>query len=379
MPYARPTLTQLRQQTAGDINAALPGSDALLRYSNLGILSEVMAGLASGHYGYLDWLAQQMVPFTATGEYLEGWAALKGVVRKGATAASGQATFQGTAGAVLAKGTAVSRSDRALFVVSADAAVVGGAATAQLQAVTPGIDGNGLPGLTMTLVTGVTGIAATGAASTAFIGGAEAESDDDLRARMLVAYRTQPQGGARDDYVRWALQVPGVTRAWCVPGGMGAGSVVVLFMMDGVRSGADGFPQGASGVAADEPRGIAATGDQLTVANALSPLRPATAIVYAAAPGANVIGLTIVGLTGASADTRTAISKAVKDALFVGSQPGGITNLSAIETAIAGVPGTAGFVITGVTATAGTVTPGTTGNVQSNAGALPKLGVITYA
>ena len=35
MPYSRPTLTQLRNQAAQDLAAALPGTDALLRFANL--------------------------------------------------------------------------------------------------------------------------------------------------------------------------------------------------------------------------------------------------------------------------------------------------------------------------------------------------------
>ena len=38
--------------------------------------------------------------------------------------------------------------------------------------------------------------------------------------------------GDNDDYVAWATEVPGVTRAWCSPNGMGAGTVVVRFVRD---------------------------------------------------------------------------------------------------------------------------------------------------
>ena len=47
MPYPRPTLTALRQQVKTDIVSGLPpGATALLRYSNLGILGDALAGLA---------------------------------------------------------------------------------------------------------------------------------------------------------------------------------------------------------------------------------------------------------------------------------------------------------------------------------------------
>jgi uncharacterized phage protein gp47/JayE len=75
MPFSRPTLTQLIQQTAADIASAVPGADALLRFSNLGIVAKMFSGLAYLHYGYQDWIAKEAVPFTATDEFLEGWAA----------------------------------------------------------------------------------------------------------------------------------------------------------------------------------------------------------------------------------------------------------------------------------------------------------------
>ena len=56
-----------------------------------------------------------------------------------------------------------------------------------------------------------------------------------------------------------------------------------------------------------------------------------------------------------------------------------MTNMSAIEAAIAAVNGSAGFVITNVDASAGTVTPGAAGNIVSNAGCLPALASITWA
>jgi hypothetical protein len=54
MPFQRPTLTDLKSEAAADVSAALPGSDPLLRFSNLAIMAKVQAGLANGHYGYLD-------------------------------------------------------------------------------------------------------------------------------------------------------------------------------------------------------------------------------------------------------------------------------------------------------------------------------------
>jgi uncharacterized phage protein gp47/JayE len=378
MPFDRPTLTQLRQQIAADIGASLPGADALLRYSNLGIIGDVQAGALSGLYGYLDWIAREGVPFTATEEFLEGWAALKGVTRKPAVAAAGFATFTGASGAVIAAGSPVSGSGGANYTVTADTPVSGGSALVPLVATSLGVAGNIAAGAAVTLSIAIVGVNSTGLAAGPISGGTDVEDDASLRSRMLATYAAPPQGGAASDYATWARDVPGVTRAWAVGNALGAGTVSVYFMMDVIEAAHGGFPQGTNGVSASETRDAPASGDQLLVADALYPVQPVTALVYALAPTANVIGLTIAGIAGASTATRAAIAAAFASALSLDASPGGVTRLSTIETAIGGIAAAAGFVITAITASAGTVTTGATGNISSNPGALSAPGAISF-
>ena len=63
------------------------------------------------------------------------------------------------------------------------------------------------------------------------------------------------------------------TRAWCLPNGMGTGTVALYTMLDNANAQWGGFPQGSNGVATLELRDAAAQGDQLTVANAIYPQR----------------------------------------------------------------------------------------------------------
>lgn len=380
MTFVRPTLEELRRQTQTDLQSALPGADALLRYSNLAILANILAGLSAGHYGYLDYIARQATPFTSTGEMLEGWAGLKGVTRKPATPATGTVTFTGTVGTTIPVGTSVLRGDGYAFTTTAEATVQAtGRAAAPIAAIVAGAAGNSGAGTAFSLASGVAGIAAAGAAPAAITGGGQVETDDSLRSRMLLAYASPPQGGSASDYRQWALAVPGVTRAWVQAGGMGPSTIVLYFMMDEAQAGRGGYPAGTNGVAAAEPRDGAATGDQLTVANAIFLKQPVTPIVYAVAPRANTLSFTIAGMSGASATLKAAVAAAITAALLGSAIPGGVTNISAIEAAIAAVNGSAGFVITNIAASAGAVTPGNAGNITSNAGCLPALGGITWA
>jgi uncharacterized phage protein gp47/JayE len=380
MPYDRPNLGALRDQAQDDINAALPGVDARLRYSNEAVIAEVLAGLANGHYGYLDWIALNAVPFTATGEFLEGWAALKKVYRKPASYATGSAEFPATADANIPSGTVIARSDGATYTTTADADEASGTITVELRADVAGVDGNADDSTAMQLLAGVSGVTGAGSASGAITGGADVETDADLRTRMLQRYAAPPQGGAVTDYPGWALEVPGVTRAWLKRNAMGPGSLAILFMMDDAQAAHDGFPQGTDGCSTYEPRATPATGDQLTVANYIFPLQSTIALVYAVAPIPNALTITVAGLTGASDALKTAISTACAAALRGAGVPGGITYLSVLEAAIAAVPGSTGFVITNIACSAGSIIGGgAAGNVQSADGALATIDELIFS
>lgn len=369
MPYARPTLSGLQETVASDIAASLKGSDALLRFSNLGITGRAQAGLANMHYGYLDWIAKQAVPFTCTDEFLEGWAALKGVFRLPPTSAAGVVTLNGAAGKSIPKGAGLARSDGVAFIATSAAVVAAdGTVSVPVSAVADpaglaGAFGNTPVGAAMTLSQSIAGIQSTGAVSVEIKGGADLEGSDNLRSRMLAAYQQAPQGGGQTDYESWAKAVSGVTRAWCVANGFGLGTVVIFAMFDDVRAATGGFPLGTDGVAAAEKRGIAANGDQLAVANALYGVQAAVGLVYAAAPIARPVDLTIQGLP---ATLQAAVTAAVAGTLLTQGRPGGTIPFGALWSAIA----------TAVNGNAFTVTP--TADIVCDFGQLPVVGAISF-
>lgn len=376
MPYQRPTLSQLRANVAAAINAELPGADALLRFSNLKVLGAVQAGLSHEHYGYLDWVARQTNPFTATGEYLEAWGALKKIYRKAAIQASGQVTFPCAAATdAIPVGTLVVRSDGVNYIVTATAdpvAATGGTQpyqitlTAQAEKDPSGLTGafgDCASGTQFTLGQTIAGVTSSGT-SGLITGGADLETEDDYRTRVLQVYQNTPQGGAAEDYVTWALEVAGVTRAWCDPLYNGAGTVGVYFMMDDVESAHQGVPQGTNGVATSETRDTVATGDQLTVANYIYPLRPVTALVYSLAPTLSAINFTIKGVAAAN---QAAVQAALSSLITGLGSVGGTIELAALWTACRIADPPDDLII---------VTP--SADVTVAAGQLPVLGAITW-
>ena len=378
MPYPHPTLTELRTQAQQDVLGDPSIAGPFLRVSNTRVIARNNADFTALEYGYLDYIALQCTPFTATDEYLEAWAALKGVFRKPATAAELQAQFPGTvgSGAEIPEGSSVFAADGQEYTVENGAAVdnTTGFARVTIEATTEGAASNQDTGTICALGTAIPGILANGVIVSTVTAGADVESDDDLRSRMLQAYANPPQGGARSDYVTWALEVPGVTRAWCAPNGMGPGTVSVFFMMDEANAADGGFPQGTNGVSQFEPRDAPATGNQLEVADYIFPLRPVTALVYAVAPTPQAVPFTISGVPVAM---QPQVTVAIADALLRLATPGGVTlddnsqggvvQINDIWAAIEAVPDSGDYIVVAPTV-----------DIVTGPGKLAVLGIITW-
>ncbi|MFT8785467.1 baseplate J/gp47 family protein [Gluconobacter oxydans] len=325
MAFSRPTLTDLRQQALQDIqNGGISGVNALLRFSVLYVLAMVLAGLAHLHYGYLDWISKQAVPWTATGIYLEAWGALKGIVRKPATASSGSVSFPISGSAVVPAGTAIQITGGLSVISTADSTISGSTAVVPCTAQSTGAAGNISAGASAALGSPVPGVQTVGTVSDAFTGGADIEQDEDLRSRILEAFEEGGENGNEEDYVKWAKEVSGVTRAWVNPLGYGAGTVVVYIMLDNAQSANNGFPQGTDGAASTESRYVTATGDQLTVANALMPKRSVTALVIVCSPIPQPVDFVINSLGSENTDdNQVLIEAALRDMFRRLSGPGG--------------------------------------------------------
>lgn len=353
MPFARPPLTALRQQGLQDILASDivdpttgASGNGLLQKSVLGVLSWVVAGLTYLLYGYLDWISRNSTPWGATGEFAAAWGALVNEFQFDATPAGAPAiAWTGADPTPIPAGTELQRLDGIQYVTTADATISGGTTNLAIQAVAAGSAGNAPTGTLLRLVTPLAGISPQATTTVPITGGTDVETIDDFKVRYLAKYAAPPQGGDQQDYVVWARDVPGVTRAWCVPNGMGAGTVFVYVMFDEAEAAFGGFPQGTTGVATDEPRDVAATGDQLAVANSIFPKQPVTALVYVGGPVAAPTNFTVDELgAGNTAPNRAAITAAL-DGMFLqnADAQGGTIYPNRWEEAIAAIPGLTQF------------------------------------
>jgi uncharacterized phage protein gp47/JayE len=326
-----------------------------------------MAGLAYSVYGYADWIARMGVPFTAADEYLYAWAALIGIHPNPATAATGTASFTGNPGTALPSGTPLARQDGTQYETTGNDVVVdpSGNVTAPIAATVEGAFTNCDAGTMISFAAPVPGINSPGITGI-ITGGADIETNDALRTRMLFKYAQPPQGGATADYIEWALAVPGCTRAWVLSQGAGPGSVVVYPMFDDANAAEGGFPQGTDGCATDETRGPTAAGDQLTVANAIYPNQPVTAVVYVSAPVPYPIDVELDGLQPNTTELQQQIIASLNDIFLMVGQVGGVIWPSDLYEAILATPGIDHFTMAEPSAA-----------IQAPQGALPILGSFT--
>lgn len=380
MPYNRPTLSELRARNLAAIESELKGVGAPLRFSNLSILGTADAGLAYLHYGYLDWIARQSVPWSATDENLAGWAALKSVTQKAAHAGTNtSANFTGTPEKTVPAGTVLNRGDGYQYTTDAEI-VIGssGTGTGGITAVLPdpnddptggGAAGNTSAGTQLSLDTSISGVDSVVTLAMAITDGSDIESEDAFRSRMLLAYQNTPQGGNDDDYEGWALEVSGVTRAWTARRLLGAGTVGVYIMTDGTDTSNNGFPVGTDGISELENwSAVKATGDQGRVADYIYPRQPVTALVYVCSPIKKTINFIIDGISTADSTTTAAISAAIDGVFFESGDPtGGKVLLSDLVIALSNVSGTSGFILTSPSA-----------NIITATGELPVRGTVTY-
>ncbi len=318
MPLSRPALTALRQRVLADVVAAVPGADGLLRHSALGALADAQAGLAHLIYGHIGNAVQQFLPDAAITVYLDRWADLYGTSRKPATRAAGPVTVTGTTGAEVPAGTVLQTADQVQVRVATGATLAAGTATVAVEAVALGAAGNAGAGTALSFVALLPGVdAAATVAAGGLAGGAETETDDALRARLLARLRLTPQGGAPRDWLAWALAVPGVTRAWLYPRELGEGTVTLRCMMDQVRAAWSGIPQGGGAPAY--------SGDLAMIHAAIDPLRPVCGLGwFVAAPVAVPLDITIAGLSPDTPAVRAAVAAELADLLFRAAVPAGM-------------------------------------------------------
>jgi uncharacterized phage protein gp47/JayE len=314
----------MASQVAGASGVGLSPMDIEIARSNVQALAVVQGLGIHGAYRYLrDFIARQAVPIWSVDEFLDGWLTTYGMARKEPQASTGAVAGTGVNGATLPTGTLLQSAAGGLYAVTADAVVAGGVVSASLLAMVAGADGNLAVGATLTLVSPVAGIDASFTVGVAGVGGGtDLESDAEAVYRLQQRLSNEPMGGAPGDYARWALEVPGITRAWGIRNPAGPTSAGVVIMAD-----------------ANAPYGLPTTGQRDQVAAYIGdPDRGPPDELFVIIPTAVPVNFNIT-LNPNSSANQTAVAAALKDLFFRESAPGGKIPHTHVIEAISSIAG----------------------------------------
>lgn len=180
-----------------------------------------------------EWVTRQAFPQTASGAYLDSHAQLRGLERKQAVAARGIVRF--TAGEAaqtpreIPAGTVCMTAGLVRFETAEAAVLPAGElwVDVPVQALTAGTAGNVAAGAILTMAVAPVGIVQC-INPAPCTGGADAETDEGLRQRVLDTFRRLPNGANAAFYEQEALSFDQVAAAAVVPRPRGTGSVDVV-------------------------------------------------------------------------------------------------------------------------------------------------------
>jgi uncharacterized phage protein gp47/JayE len=321
MPILRPTLTELIDRTTQDMLAGLALAEPLRRNDAV-VYASVLAATAHSLYGFAQWMGKQLFAHSADSEYLEQHAHYRlGFGRQPAICAHGQIIVQGTPGSSIAQNTQLQRADGAIFLTTEACITEAEPQLLSVIALNPGAVGNTLRDTHLQFISPIAGVSSTAKASPEGLnGGRDSETDASLRQRVLDAQAAWPLYGKKGDYVIWAKQVSGVTRAWEIAHDGAIQRLTLLIVCDGKNP-----------IAPDQ-RTIA------RVQSHLEQVKPLRAEVIVATPKFVPIHYRI-RLSPASAEAKATVEAELRDLLVRQAKPGGTMLLSHQRQAISNAAG----------------------------------------
>jgi len=188
-------------------------------------------------YVYADWLRRMAFPQTAEGEYLDRHAEVRGLRRETPAKAVGSIEFLLSAplsqDVIVPRGTVCLTATGLRFETTEEGLIPAGrtSCTVAAAAAEPGSAYNVPPGAIIYMALPPVGVAAC-RNSAAFSGGADRESDEELRARILSSYRRLPNGANAAFYEQEALSIPGVAAVKLFPRIRGIGTLDIVLASD---------------------------------------------------------------------------------------------------------------------------------------------------
>lgn len=307
-------LPELIQRLTRDLKP--PGS-LDLRRSDVEVYARAFGAAIYSLQGYLDWIYQQHFPDTCNEVMLLRYAqAYLKSGRHPAVAAHGFIEIKGSPQTEIASGTIWQSDDGRRYRTTETKRIIDQSIDVPVTAEELGLVGDLNEGEVLHAVSPTLGLDSQALVlAPGITGGSDEESIEALRQRVIQALQLRGQAGSAADYVMWARQVPGVTRAWVQANYLGPGSVGVWFARD------------------NDTQPIPSSLDVKAVADHIETLRPITAEVIVMAPMAHIIDFKI-SLYLFSQAVQAAVETSLADLLQREGEPGRIIYRSHIDEAI---------------------------------------------
>lgn len=318
------TLLQQSLVEAQSDGMQLSATDIAIARSNQKAQAFVQGVGIHGAYRYIrDFVSQQAIPTKSSGDYLRDWMVAYGIPMKESEPASGPISGTGVVNAILKAGAVMQRDNGLTYLVQTEAVVAAdGSVTPSLLCTTAGAAGNIPAGEKLELVAtevDIDGEFTVGAAG--INGGVDEETEAQGIYRLRQRLANPPRGSSPSDYERWALQVPGITRAWGVRNPSGPTSAGVIIMADG------------------NPNGLPTVDQKTAVYNYIRDAsRGPPDELFVIIPAAKFVDI-VLGISPDNATNRANITLELKDLFFREAVPGGRIPLSHLTEAISIAPG----------------------------------------
>lgn len=200
--------------------------------SDVGIRLKVLAGQLYSIETQTDFIERQCFPETATGEYLDRHAFQRNLTRKQPSNAVGMLRFSvsvpAQADLQIPSGTIAAGLSGVTYETTESAVIPNGATQVDVKArsCVSGTDGNCAANKVNSIVNPPSGIESV-TNPVPFTGGREEESDEQLRKRLLLAYRDMPNGANTAYFRETAMRIPDIASVCVVPFENNGGRVAV--------------------------------------------------------------------------------------------------------------------------------------------------------
>lgn len=210
-----PTTQEINDRIVSDIESKTSQSTPLFFKAFNRVVAFALSGVFTILYKFGQWSIKQIFTITQDSDSLE----LKGdqykIPRKTSTSTILIAGFTGDNGTVIPAGQQFrGDSNGLLYSLQTTEEIAAGVASGNVLCLTSGAAGNLINGSTLTILKPISGLDNQATISATVTEGEDQEAVEDYRTRISEREKTPPQGGSLVDYILWAKEVAGITRAF---------------------------------------------------------------------------------------------------------------------------------------------------------------------